>query len=459
MNAETKHPGFTALAAASAGNTPVQPSIVKLLLEAKADASIAFSLPHMPHGPKRTPHEWATSQGRKEVVSIFSMAEYENDEPRFIAKVQQATKESADRGAAALRLIRASLRGGDVAALAEQLATDAAARPYPQGEVPTSGGRCRLQGLQGAADLNGSTGHIIDWNADGRRRYCVRLESSGRKISCKMRNVVAVDNPKVAYPHDFDCSSAVFAAALQAELRAQGFARTVLDWTPLAGAVSDVVYLLHVAHDVTHISSVAAQLAPLTDGSRLIDSGCTGDGNLEHSGERDEVEKAVAVCNDAVEAQDVLIVVCSTPETMPFFLAHRELIGPAAALHTNTELAALPWLVISKDVTMVPQPWEQCCKKDYMVRLCLNLGQSKFTCAICHEESPYADSPSQMPCAHFTCTSCLKQLCPPMSALERIHKLKKAHGLTCPVCRTHFPKHSLAEHASAPGGVAIFEYI
>ena len=65
VNAQTIHPGFTALAAASAGATVVDASIVKLLLEAKADATIQFTSPAFPHSTcKRTPRAWAAEQGR-----------------------------------------------------------------------------------------------------------------------------------------------------------------------------------------------------------------------------------------------------------------------------------------------------------------------------------------------------------------------------------------------------------
>ena len=65
VNAQTIYPGFTALAAASAGATVVDASIVKLLLEAKADATIQFTSPSFPHSTcKRTPRAWAAEQGR-----------------------------------------------------------------------------------------------------------------------------------------------------------------------------------------------------------------------------------------------------------------------------------------------------------------------------------------------------------------------------------------------------------
>ena len=69
------------------------------------------------------------------------------------------------------------------------------------------------------------------------------------------------------------------------------------------------------------------------------------------------------------------------------------------------------------------------------------------------------------PCAHFVCIACHKQLTPTKSVQDsqREQQLGIAGtvqpGMTCPVCRTHFPKHGLTEHPAAPGGVAIFEKV
>ena len=516
MNAETRHPGFTALAAASAGTTMVKPLVVKLLLEAKADTSIAFTLPHMPNSPKQTARTWAAAQRRKEVVAIFDAfvegsRDFECHSSRALAcgavdvasvdeirarisagmtseaeeavalhdlvkkhENEQAIENASQRGATTLRLIRSSLQGSaeTVAALAEEVASEAAARPHPRGTQETLGGRCRLQGLQGAAELNGKVGRIVSWNADGRRRYAVRLESSGKVMSCQMRNVVAEDDPRLAYPHDFDCSSTEFVAALQAELRAQGSSGTVIDWTPLAAAVSDVAYLLHVCHEIALIDAVRALVLrahgidaadALAYGDEADEGGGEGgsEGGGKGHGEEDVGEskrKALALAADCTAAMDVLIFVRSEPQTAPFFLAHRELTMPGASMHSDAALAALPWLIFSKEMTILPQPWVQCCKKDYMVRISLNLEQKRFTCPICQEECLCIDNPSQMPCAHFMCAGCLKQFCPPVSALDRINtKVGGCLGLTCPVCRAHFPKHAVSEHPAAPGGIAIFE--
>ena len=486
VNAETLHPGFTALAAAAAGNTPVDPTVVAFLLAAKADTSVTFTLPTIPNLAKQTARAWAVAQNRKAVVAAFEVffetsndldedlssralasgaidAESLNELRTRIASGATSNQEAAaalkaqvetherkllqrdirERAKAVISLIRASLQGSSQEALAEQVASAAADRPHPKGEKPLLGGRCLLQGLKGAAQLNGQAGHIVNWNVDGRRRYGVCLDGSGKLVSCPMRSVVPLDKPWLAYPHDFECSSTEFVATLQSELRAQGSSLIVLDWTPLAAAVSDVVYLLHVAHEISLIDFVRTSIQAIAN---------------DDDAEGDLQSHARAVLSDCRAAQDVLIFVLSDAQTAPFFLAHREFIAPGATLHSNAEIAALPWLAIGKSLTIVPQAWEQTCKKEYMLRLSLNLVQSEFTCVICHEVCLYLENPTQLPCAHFMCTSCLKQLCPPISALERINAKATPKGITCPVCRTHFPGHSLAEHASAPGGVAIFEH-
>ena len=391
--------------------------------------------------------EWASQQQRTQVVAILDAA-LDSDGAAARQTAVTEVKDGIRRGLAAMHLIRASLRGSgaDLTAFADELASAEVDSASPR-EGPTLGGRCRLQGLQGAAELNGQIGRIVSWNDDGRRRYSVRLESTGKLISCKSRNAVAVDAPQLAYSHDFDCSSAEFVAALQAELRAQGSPRLVVDWTPLAREVGDVVHLMHVAHDISYIP-LAAAMAQGRQGQ--------GDGDEEVT----TPISASEIADDCTEAAGALLFIRAEPQSEPFFLAHRELIGPAATLHTNAHVAAVPWILINKGLTAVPQPWEQCCKKEYMVRVCLNLVQPEFTCVICHEECQCAGNPSQLPCAHFICTSCLRKLSTPVGALDIIHNLNKsARGLTCPVCRTHFPKHVVGEHAAAPGGVAIFESV
>ena len=96
-------------------------------------------------------------------------------------------------------------------------------------------------------------------------------------------------------------------------------------------------------------------------------------------------------------ASEALVFIMNTPETSPFFLAHRELFQPKHNLGGGTDsLAALPWLLCGKAMNTVPSSWERCCKKDYIVRLCLNNQTPSFTCPVCHEERCFADNPCQL---------------------------------------------------------------
>ena len=378
---------------------------------------------------------------------------------------KQARSALLDRGGVAMRLISAALRSEDVAALAEEVATAATARPYPaQGAASTAGGRCRLQGLRGAPELNGQIGRIIGWNTDGRRRYGVQLDS-GQQISCQVHNVVAFDKPQLAFPHDFDCTSAELVGKLQARLHEVGSERVVLDWTPLVAAVADAVFLLHVAHDIGLMADLGAAVA-MQDALQDAQAGASaGNGNGTGSdgggtsdiadlmaalGRVQSSELDVSIRAEAIAAGRALIFVKSTPETAHFFLAHREFFGPRATRYSGTadSQVALPWLMMSAQMTIVPQPWAQCCKRDYIARLCLNLEEHEFTCPICHEQCNLVDHPSQLPCVHCICTGCLKQLSPPISALEAANTHA---GLTCPICREHFADYAV-------GGVSIFEH-
>ena len=389
---------------------------------------------------------------------------------------KQARSILFDRGGVAMQLICASLRSNDVVALAEQVATAAAARPYPaQGEASTMGGRCRLQGLRTAPELNGQIGRIIGWNAHGRRRYGVQLDS-GQKISCQVRNAVAFDPPQWACPHDFDCTSAELVGKLQARLREVGSERVVLDWTPLVAAVADTVFLLHVAHDMGLIADLWASVAMhhalahagASAGNRN-GAGSDGGGTSNSAdliaalGSVQTSELDASIRAEAIAAGRALIFIKSTPETAHFFLAHREFFGPKSRRYSGPgdSVVALPWLMMSDTMTMVPQPWAQCCKRDYIVRFCLHLDEHEFTCPICHEQCRVVDHPCQLPCVHCICRECFKKLSPPISALEENvpYEVPRHHaGITCPVCREHFADYAVGESASAPGGISIFEH-
>jgi ankyrin repeat protein len=520
VNAQTAVPGFTALAAAAAGNTTVDASIVEFLLEAKADATMTYVNPSLPHASKaQTPREWARLQGRTAVCAILDAALGEGDDLEQMAtrarslglleaaeydattarvasgeatkaeaarvlkercEAHEARKlymETMKRGWVARRTILDSLAPNcDMAKLAALVDKHAIEHPYPKGEEPTAGNLVQLQGLQGAPELNGQRGRVAGWNLDGRRRYTVRLDSR-KLVTCAMTKAVAYDPPQYAFPSDFDCTSSEVVTALQADFdeasESGGAAkRLVLDWTPLAAKVADAVYLLQLAHSIVHIEDADEFAMKLVQDE--VDAATAKAAAAKESGAKAaeveaaeaEVEAAAAKLADMVEAapktaasSDALIFFMRTPETAPLFLAHREIMQPQHTMGASAaSLAALPWLLCGKAVNTVPSAWEQCCKKDYIVRLCRNNQAMNFTCPVCHEGCRFADNPCQLPCAHFVCIACLQRISPPTSFQERT-KGAAVSGMTCPVCRTHFPKHGLTEHPAAPGGVAIMEKV
>ena len=145
---------------------------------------------------------------------------------------------------------------------------------------------------------------------------------------------------------------------------------------------------------------------------------------------------------DAVAAGSALIFVKSTPETAHFFLAHREFFASkcmASSLHSTPAdtLAALPWLTVSDQMIMVPSPWAQCCKRDYIVRLCLNLDQQEFTCPICMEVVESAPTPprnSMKPPQLPFRTACCKQLFHRACLAQYRECAPDLAG--CPLCRS-----------------------
>ena len=68
-------------------------------------------------------------------------------------------------------------------------------------------------------------------------------------------------------------------------------------------------------------------------------------------------------------------------------------------------------------------------------------------CAVCMEPMTARESPSQLPCAHFCCVTCLKKLYP----------LNGTGGLKCPVCQRNYANWALLEMKEAPGGVVMAE--
>ena len=117
---------------------------------------------------------------------------------------------------------------------------------YPKdAHRPVFGGRVRIQGLQGAAELNGRTGKIINWNADGKRRFGIQLEGPDQRLlKVKARNLLP-EEPERPWKVEcgdcgplFSCSSSEFVKALNDELKARGIPLMVFDWTPIAAVLT-----------------------------------------------------------------------------------------------------------------------------------------------------------------------------------------------------------------------------
>ena len=442
----------SALAAASSGMAGmggrVRTDVIELLLEAKADASLEWAHPDMPHGSKRTSREWAlhvvgndtarhnqlaalfdryesidllaaraVEQGavsEEEAASLKeSLANGETGEAEARARLQAAcraheARAATDAKAQDAETARAYLASHGGSGAVDGGASEGAVEPEAGNELPSGtkavyGGKVRVQGLQSTPQHNGAVGRMVSWNADGKRRFGVKLEN-GKSLSLKPRNLLPVDGTG-AFPSTFTCTSTELCAALQAEFDAGGGGETVIDWTHLAEACNDVVHMLWAAHT------------------------CEG--------------------NQTIYVQ-------RTEANAHFFLAHRELVCPTMPNMSGPGLTTFPWLYFGRTVTSIPSCWEECCRKEYIVRLCLFGARPQGRCAVCLEDKLVEDSPSQLPCIHFLCTPCLCDLFPvhgPMGGGGAA-----ARGLTCPTCRTIFPNHSLMEHAQMPGGVAVVEH-
>ena len=150
-------------------------------------------------------------------------------------------------------------------------------------------------------------------------------------------------------------------------------------------------------------------------------------------------------------ADDVFVFVQRTASTTPFFLAHRELI-----LHfiLGEGSLTLPWILFSSDMTGMPPQWEKACRPDFIMRMCLHSAVPVHTCAICLEDKPTRESPSQLPCIHFICRACMPKTFRPWTVQEYAAMRDDAEmrrsraGLTCPVCKHVFRNYALVPSES-----------
>ena len=276
----------------------------------------------------------------------------------------------------------------------------------PKGSAPVYGGRARIHSLTKAAALNGQEGVVCSFNSDGRRRFGLRLKD-GKHLGILPANLSPVDRHPAAKR---TVTSSEVCTALRDAFSAAGLSSIeVVDWTPLA---SDPEV------DPAHLHEMGLR-SYATEGTRAY--------FVQH-----------------------------TSETERFFLVARELLEAAApnlpvVSAGGGAQGTLPWLLYGGDAqrsSMVTPPGTEawCAEPAYVARLCSHFLATDLSCAVCMESMLVREHPSQLPCAHFMCTACLKQLFP-------IGKM----GLDCPVCRRSHPKWALQRFEGSPGGVALAE--
>ena len=71
----------------------------------------------------------------------------------------------------------------------------------------------------------------------------------------------------------------------------------------------------------------------------------------------------------------------------------------------------------------------------FAMRLMRTGVTNTFECAVCLETCDFPSNLSQLPCIHHCCVDCMQKMWE--------HDKK---GLTCPVCKQSYPRHSLVKH-------------
>ena len=269
------------------------------------------------------------------------------------------------------------------------------------------GGLARVVGLEKRPELNGEIGRISSFNVDGRRRFAIRLVTSGKVLSLHPGNLTPVDNPALEYPTRCTASSVSIVSELQRELEAVGIDKVVHDWTTLTED-------------------------PEVDMPNLYYQGLWS--------------------NTVSELEDTLFYVQRTGKNETFFLCHREFMnGDQGSIYRGQSMngqMCVPWMLFKSPGNITIPPFsDQVCNTGFMARLLKIGASSRIECSVCLKMVKTQQNPSQLPCIHFLCTDCLKKLFP----LDK-------KGLTCPSCKTMFPGYLLSAHPTVPGCVALMEH-
>ena len=273
----------------------------------------------------------------------------------------------------------------------------------PQETIPVFGGRARIRGLTKAAHLNGEVGSIVNFNADGKRRFGLRLKA-GKVLSILPANLTAVDKLGL---EGCTSTSAEVCDALRTAFASVGLGSlTVVDWTALAAD-------------------------PEVDPA-----------NLHEMGFKSYLLNAE--CEARAEQPSRAYYVQRTAETESFFLTIRELMEADTA-----GCCTMPWVLYldSHPMNVLTPSGDFSADVAYITRTCANSLAPDLSCPICMETLSLKESPSQLPCAHFMCVACMKKLYP----------IGQEGGLKCPVCQRDHSTYALVEVHDAPGGVAVAE--
>ena len=294
----------------------------------------------------------------------------------------------------------------------------------PSGAAPVLGGRGRIRGLTKAPALNGEVGSIVSFNADGRRRFGVRLKT-GKVLAVLPANLVAVDQgaewPRCTAPSKEVCDT------LQTAFAAVGLTKlTVVDWTPLAADPAIDAANLHEMGLFSHFAGGGS-------GGGGADGGDEGRGDGGSAGKVYYVQR--------------------TEATEGFFLTARELMeAPDGTMQLKMcGASTLPWLLYlglpGSNGLLTPNGREEWCSNlAYIARFCSSSLATDITCAVCLESMSVRENPSQLPCAHFMCVRCIKKLYP----VDRL-------GMVCPVCQRNHSTYTLVASEECPGGIVIAE--
>ena len=287
---------------------------------------------------------------------------------------------------------------------------------YPKKEMNCLGGVVKITGLVSKPELNGKLGNCVGFNKAGSRRVAVEID--GTVLSVKPQNLKPVDKDKFSR---CEFSSFEFAAKLQAEI---GDGYEVLDYTEVAEKYPDSAHLLELLTNGQIFMEANAQLAGTP----------AGEGKFSPS----EVEDP-----DALALQKEAVYVQQTEANAHFFLLHRELYpagmvgdGSSAAPVSPDSISTYPYLLFRPGrIVLPPHAQKDISTVAFAMRLMRTGVTNTFECAVCLETCDFPSNLSQLPCIHHCCVDCMQKMWE--------HDKK---GLTCPVCKQSYPRHSLVKH-------------